>query len=149
MLKKNDTGAITGISYIKLDGPEKDLSTYTKAGNYVTIALAAEKEWISVEHTQLQAAFSENQKDTPAGEQYTPTLQLILGGDDAEQLDELTGLSGMPLAVKMDYENGVSKIIGSPDYPVFMGSDLGSANFETKRTLTFAGNMPHPSLFLL
>jgi hypothetical protein len=93
--------------------------------------------------------FDEPQDDADAGEVYKPQLQLVVPGDTPYLSDAIALLRAAKYYV-VQYEdgNGLSKLVGTPEFPLRFSADLATGRKATATNayqLSFAAQLPTPA----
>lgn len=114
---------------------------------YINIEFIPGKNWIELGFTPGSGDFSEKSKTTEAGTTYTSELQCKIPGDRNEILNDILNLESRELIVLISYNTGERKVIGMPEFPVKMTSDL-SVNKSGLYQVTFSCNSIYRARFL-
>lgn len=117
MIQKNNNlvPVITGISF----APVSDIDTMEQGTDRFrrVVTFLSQKDWIPVYFTPGTAELVEKPKDNDAGELFEISLKFLFPGDDEATLAALDPMTDRPVVVRIGYDHGGVKVIGSPENP--------------------------------
>lgn len=123
---------------IKIDIALMSWLNQVKAGIHsIDVEFVSGKSWYELQFTPGTGDFSEKSKNSEAGVSYTSELKCNIPGDREDILNDILNLENRELMVRFAYNTGEIKVIGIPDFPVKMTSDL-SVNKSGLYKLTFS-----------
>lgn len=93
---------------------------------YSTTITFSEGDWQPVYFSPGTAKFSEPHKLTAAGPEYKQKLNFRYPGENSPIQGDLDLLERLPVIFRFDYNDGVSKIIGTREVPAEFSSDYDS-----------------------
>ena len=75
------------------------------------------KSWQEIYFTPGTAEFNEKPKDNDAGTLFEQSLKFIFPGEDESNASAFDQVMDRPVLVKMQYSNGILKILGTKEIP--------------------------------
>lgn len=95
-----------------------------------------------------EAVYSEPVDTTTDGDIYKQNLSLIVAGDDPDLQEKILELKNSRPILKIEYDNGVCKLIGDKENYCKITDGFNSEMFITKRNLTFERLSHQAALFI-
>jgi len=96
-----------------------DVQSLTKIASHKLSIEFISNDWTEIEITP-PAKLSESSENTFSGELYKSALSFLYPGEEDTNQESLKQILGKPLVLKLLYENGVAKIMGSAFNPVYL-----------------------------
>lgn len=120
-----------------------DTYTYGTTRQYRAITLLTGKAWLLVYSSPGTPIFKEEGKQESAGTVFTQTVEFLYPGDSVLSREDLFSLDQMHFVVRLTFNNGLKKLIGSPDNPAQF-----QVTFSTEKggyLMTFACRSAEPA----
>lgn len=98
------------------------------------------------------AGFTEPQGETEQGTFYKPSLQFVIAKDAPDAAEALARLAGGRFVAAYQDANGLTKLVGTPQWPLRFSRDLETGKKSGDRNgyaCTLAGETPDPAPFYL
>lgn len=127
---------------------KSEVSSITKNGNSrCSISLNDGKEWKLIRTTIGTISFNEKSDRQRAGILYTSTIEATCPGHDETTPEDMVNINGVPVLLRMDYRDGLSKIVGNTNNMPRLFIQQQS-NTVTKRSLSCTFKATEPNLIL-
>lgn len=104
--------------------------------------------WQDIYFSPGSAKFIEDGKHVDAGKLFEQKLSFKFPGDASDYIDQLEDLNELPGIVRFDYNNGISKLIGSSQIPAYFKSSSQSDANATGNQFQFYCNAIHRAFML-
>jgi hypothetical protein len=105
--------------------------------NYRFVSFKTGNNWLPFYFSPGTAIFSETKKESTHGPTFDQLLEFLLPGELSAQNEALKMLDQFPVIVKITYNTGAERIIGTPDVPALFSNDYVSNKAKTSSTTGF------------
>ena len=130
---------VTKVYYAEVPKNDPDIESIDEnVDGSVTVNFNVGFSWKEFYQTTGKSKFTENERRQDEGGRFSQQLAINFPGDGLENQKIITDLRNMPLIIKMEMPDNVSKIIGTLENPVFLSKNLKSSDYVNTSTITFA-----------
>jgi hypothetical protein len=143
--KNDNLGGIVKFKFIPVDDVE---SIDIAIEHIITtpVVLKENKRWFDAYATLGTMQYTEVQEKTPSGDIFKCQLVAAIPKDWADISDQLNKMRNQRFIVDYTDSNGLRKLVGSIDEPLFFKSELNTKNEAAARNehiITFFGESSH------
>lgn len=126
---------------------KSEISSFTKIGIGKCAVALSGTGWKFINTTIGTIDLQEKSSKTKAGTTYSTELNSICPGHDDSTPGDFITINGVPVIIRIDYRNGIQKIIGNALVcPILFFTQI--SNTTTSRKLQLSFNSSSPNLLL-
>lgn len=101
------------------------------------IVFNPDQDWEQIEISPASVKFQEPMSSTNAGPMYKQSLNFTLQGEDTGTIDDYDQLIGRRIILRLEYNTGLLKIVGSLDNPARFNDSPVSDEKGTRNQIEF------------
>jgi len=120
---------ITGVQVIRSMAAQ----SFIRHGNVINLVLYPNREWMDVSFTARSLSFEEKPTKTDAGIIYQSAVQFATTKEKKPSDFVLSELEPHDILVKLNYNNGESRLVGGVDFPARMIVEQDTENNDVYR----------------
>lgn len=106
-------------------------------------------DWKEIYSTRETINYEEPPSNTDDGKQFAQKLTFSYPGSGKENFDIINDLDQIPLLLRIKYNDGTSRLLGTIENPTFILNDFSTQGYVTDTQLTFLRTSEKPSPYLI